>query len=65
VVASFGQEARVVQQLSEARGQPAQVTGADAAEGEFTVASRLASQPRHTLADSLGAVFDYFWERRG
>jgi nucleoside-diphosphate-sugar epimerase len=59
-VATIGEVARTVQRLGRARGRTVDTRGETASEATFRVRSRLALQPRHTLASGLGAVLDYF-----
>jgi nucleoside-diphosphate-sugar epimerase len=64
-VASIGQVARTVQGLMQRRGEAATVQGATSSEHAwFEVRSRLALEPRHTLATGLVDVLDYFLARR-
>lgn len=63
-VATIGQIARTVQDLMQQRGQWARIQGAAASEAGFKVTTSLRSVPRHTLADSLGDVLDFFLEHR-
>jgi nucleoside-diphosphate-sugar epimerase len=59
-VATIGEVARTVQHLGRARGKQVHTLGETATEATFSVRSRLALQPRHTLASGLGDVLDYF-----
>jgi nucleoside-diphosphate-sugar epimerase len=59
-VATIGEVARMVQHLGRDRGKQVHTLGEIATEATFRVRSRLALQPRHTLASGLGDVLDYF-----
>jgi UDP-glucose 4-epimerase len=61
-VVSIGELARIVQDIAQQHGRWVPVVGAGHAQHapRFEVRSRLPFQPRHTLRDSLGEVFEYF-----
>jgi nucleoside-diphosphate-sugar epimerase len=64
-VATVGQVARIVQGLSQERGGRARIQGEASSEAGFQVTSRLEGfSARHTLADELGDVLDFFLKRR-
>jgi nucleoside-diphosphate-sugar epimerase len=59
-VATIGQVARIVQRLVQDRGGQVRISGATSAEADFQVHSSLDEVPRHTLAEGLGEVLDFF-----
>jgi nucleoside-diphosphate-sugar epimerase len=63
-VATIGEVAHTVQRLVQQRGGWVRVQGAGAAEATFSVSTRLDVKPRHTMADGLQEVLDYFARRR-
>jgi nucleoside-diphosphate-sugar epimerase len=63
-VATIGQIARTVQRLAQDRRTWVRIQGAASSEAVFRVSSRRAMSYRHTLADGLGEVLDFFLERR-